>query len=690
MSLNPASVAPEQTVAVDSSRRGRLLLAVQSAWLAVAVLGVGLFVASVPVYYEDLQSLSAEHMHAPEAVRAGLDEMGISVRLFAALQMSVLIAIVAVFAGVGGVIFWRKRDDPVALFVSFALVTFGIIWPNTLDDLVQAHPGLAPASALLNAVGFTSFFLLAYLFPDGRFIPRWTWIPAAFLVLGAVADLVLPQPLPDALFLWVPITLLYAPVYRYRRASSPVQRQQIKWVLFSLVVAIGSFVGYAALEGLPAVSQPGVPAALYALGGSVAFGVVFLLVPISIGIAVLRYRLWDIDPLINRTLVYGALTAGVIGIYVLVVGWLGVLFRRNDNLVFSLIATGIVAVLFQPMRQYLQRTVNRMTYGERDDPYSVISRLGQRLEGTLAADTILPTIVSTVTEALRLPYAAIVLHQAGDDVAAAAGAPTPNPIRLPLVYQHEPVGELLVAPRGPDEPFSPADRRLLDDLARQAGIAAHAVRLNAELQRARERLVEAREEERRRLRRDLHDGLGSQLAALSMQAGTLRGLIASDPNAAMEQAREIREELRAAIGSIRQIAYNLRPPILDEYGLLVAIRERVRQCSAEGLLIEMELPDSLPRLSAAAEVALYRTAEEALTNVVRHAGASHCILRLSVETDLELTITDNGRGIEDGRTAGIGLLSMRERAEEIGGTCVIEPDIAGGTRVHVRLPVVTE
>jgi len=166
-------------------------------------------------------------------------------------------------------------------------------------------------------------------------------------------------------------------------------------------------------------------------------------------------------------------------------------------------------VLVQPLRQRLQRGVNRLLYGERDEPYAVLSRLGRRLEGTLAPDAVLPAIVETVAGALKLPYAAIALRE-GECLAvvAAFGQPVGDPLRLPLVYRHEAVGELLLAPRAPGEPFSPADRRLLDDLARQAGVAAHAVRLTADLQRSRERLVTLREEERRRLRRDPHDGLG--------------------------------------------------------------------------------------------------------------------------------------------------------------------------------------
>ena len=215
-----------------------------------------------------------------------------------------------------------------------------------------------------------------------------------------------------------------------------------------------------------------------------------LLVPVFTYIAILRYHLYDIDVVINRTLVYGALTACVVGIYVLAVVALGALFQARGNLAVSLLATGLVAVLFQPLRSRLQRGVNRLMYGERDDPYAVISRLGKRLEAALAPETVLPTVVETIAQALKLPYAAIVLKEGeGFRTAAAYGSPRGEPETLPLVYQREEIGRLVLSPRAPGESFSDADRRLLEDLARQAEVAVHAVRLTADLQRSRERLV---------------------------------------------------------------------------------------------------------------------------------------------------------------------------------------------------------
>src|SRR5918995_2966639 len=278
----------------------------------------------------------------------------------------------------------------------------------------------------------------------------------------------------------------------------------------------------------------------------------------------------------------------------LVVVALGALFQAQGNLAVALLATGLAAVLFQPLRMRLQRGVNRLMYGERDDPYAVISRLGRSLEATLAPEAVLPTVVHTIAQALKLPYAAILLKDdIGYRTTAAYGSPTAEPEALPLVYQREEIRRLEFSSRAPCGGFLDADRSLLEDLARQAEVAVHAVRLTSDLQHSRERLVSTREEERRRLRRDLHDGLGAQLAGLNVQAGVLRRLIPRDPDAAEEVVVELRHELRSAIADIRRLVYDLRPPALDDLGLVESLRQLAQRYSAkdEPLRVLVEVPD---------------------------------------------------------------------------------------------------
>jgi signal transduction histidine kinase len=332
--------------------------------------------------------------------------------------------------------------------------------------------------------------------------------------------------------------------------------------------------------------------------------------------------------------------------------------------------------------------------------------IGVRLEATSALESVLPTIAETIAQALKLPYAAILLKEGeGFRTAAAYGSPTGEPEALPLMYQREEIGRLVIAARAPGEEFSPADRRLLEDLARQAEVAVHAVRLTSDLQRSRERLVATREEERRRLRRDLHDGFGPTLASLALGLNVSRKLMASNElQGADEVLARLEQETEGTVADVRRLIYGLRPPALDDLGLIAAIRQ---QAESQGmvsapidtrsdeyreneLVFRMEAREELPPLPAAMEVACYRIIQEALTNVARHARAKTCYVRLSVDeaTDaLQLEVTDDGVGIPEGRHAGVGLSSMRERAVELGGICDVKPIPTDGTRVLVRLPL---
>jgi signal transduction histidine kinase len=318
---------------------------------------------------------------------------------------------------------------------------------------------------------------------------------------------------------------------------------------------------------------------------------------------------------------------------------------------------------------------------------------------------LLPAVARTVQEALKLPYAEIQLkREDGFETAAAAGDPGANALRLPLVYGGETVGRLVLGPRAGEENFGPTERQLLEDLSHQIGASAHAalmtdeaLRLSADLQRSRERLVEAREEERRRLRRDLHDGLGPQLSSQALTIDAVRKLMRRDPDAAEELLLDLKADAQDAITDIRRLVYGLRPPALDDLGLLGALRETAEQYSVKGLSVSVQAPERLPPLSAAVEVAAYRIAQEALTNVVRHAEASTCTLSLALGEAgaLCLEVRDDGRGIPDPQEdsavrAGVGLTSMRERASELGGSLLVEPLPEGGTRVSVWLPLPKE
>jgi signal transduction histidine kinase len=408
--------------------------------------------------------------------------------------------------------------------------------------------------------------------------------------------------------------------------------------------------------------------------------------------SILRYRLWDIDVVINRTLVYGALTAFVIGVYVLIVGGLGSLFQGQANVVISFAATGMIAVLFQPLRDRLQRGVNRLMYGERDEPYAVLTRLGQQLEGALEPSAALPITVEAVAHALKLPYVAIALKDQGKIVAAYGDAGSSSLNSFPLNYSGETIGELLVAPRAVNEPLSPADRNLLNDLAKQISIAAHGTILAADLERARLRIVTAREEARRKLGSDLHDGVGHKLAGLTRKTEHAVKILERDPSAAREMLSEVTGQLNNAITQVRSLAHQLHPPELELLGLAGALRERAQM--QNGFMIHIDAPENLPGLPTAVETAAYYIALETLTNIEKHANARTAHVRLAFVDGnpamLDMNITDDGRGLPPQPTRGLGLLSMQARAAEVGGACQIESNVAGGTCVRVSLPILNE
>ncbi len=406
-------------------------------------------------------------------------------------------------------------------------------------------------------------------------------------------------------------------------------------------------------------------------------------------------RAWSPDRILNRSIVYGTLTGGIILTYAASVVLLRALLPGETPYAVALLSTGAGALVALPLRDRLQRIVNRLMYGDRDDPYRAIARLGEQLETSIGSENVLEAIVGTVVQALRLPYAAIELTDASDaSVAAAHGKPPADPVtvlRLPLAYRGDVIGHLLLAPRSAGEAFGDADLRLLGDLARQAGPAVQAVRLTADLRRSRERLVTALEEERRRLQRDLHDGLGPTLAGALMKMEAARTRLDTSPGEADRLLGELASDTRRTIDEVRRLTYDLRPPALDQLGLVGALRERAAEFSTargEALEIGIEAPSDLPPLPAAVEVAAYRIGLEALTNVARHSGARRATLRLSAAGGaLDVEVVDDGRGIEANGHSGVGHRSMRERAEELGGWLELGRRARAGTRVHARLPL---
>lgn len=615
------------------------------------------------------------------------------------------------FFGLSLVLVWQHGRQLRVLLLAGLLLVLGTAgtWFNPLWEWAggwfensSALPRLAWLANLLSFLLYSGLLLFVYLFPNGHFYPRWArylavfWVVYLFTFTFFLDWGVIPPVIYTLAILLAVGTAIYAVLARYRWDADPVQRQQIKWVVAGvLLLAANYLLDFIVFNLYPLVTgeyplTTGAQAMWWELIQDTLWFSSQFLFALCIGLAVFRHRLWDIDLLLNRALVYAGLTGGIVMLYVLIVGGMGALFQTQGSLWISLLATGVIAVLFQPARERLQRGVNRLLYGLRDEPEVVLSQLARQLENSSASEDILETLVQTVAAALKIPHAAIWLpDESGESKPVAAWGSAPDRVQhIPLVLQKETLGELVVAPRSTGESFSPGEQALLATIARFTATTVRAVQLSQELHHSREQIVLAREEERRRLRRDLHDGLGPQLASQTLGMNAARKLIPKDPHKAAEILETLIGQAQEAILDVRRLVYELRPPALDELGLAGALQESAARYETPDLTIHCQTPNDLPELPAAVEVAAYRIVQEALTNVVRHAQATRAAVVLDISANqLELSVTDNGRGLPDELRSGIGLQSMRERAAELNGSITIGPAPHGGTQIQARLPL---
>ena len=353
--------------------------------------------------------------------------------------------------------------------------------------------------------------------------------------------------------------------------------------------------------------------------------------------------------------------------------------------VLNTLAVMVLAATFKPIWNWTQPRVHHLVYAMDDPQLAIIGQMSDSLASTSPEDSMLSTIAETIARTVKLPYVQL---ETGSGTIAVYGAPVNGGevTRIEINYREASVGWLEVTSRLPNEPLTSSEYLLLNSLARQVGITLHAARLSEAVQASREQLVTTREEERRRIRRDLHDGLGPTLASLRMQLSAVRRMLRDNPAQAEQLIDELRDDVSDATAEIRRLVYDLRPPMLDELGLIAAIKNfKLADYTTQ---LEVIAPDPMPRLSAAVEVAVYRIASEAIHNVVKHAQATTCVIEVQVEADhLTLSVTDDGKHSLAGHASGVGLQSMQERAAELGGTFSIQPTKAGGTRILVRLPL---
>jgi len=389
---------------------------------------------------------------------------------------------------------------------------------------------------------------------------------------------------------------------------------------------------------------------------------------------------------------YGLLTAAAVGAYAGLVALLDLMVRSQVSFGVAVVASIIVAFCFNPAGVWLQRHLDRALYGDRRDPVRAVSRVGERLAGTGAAAG-LSSVLEALCDSLRLPFAAV--HFSSGEIASHGTAPELRHA-IGLSYDGTAVGELIVGLRSVQPRLSPPDLAVLRLLAGPLAVAAHATALSAALQESRSGIVAAREEERRRLRRDLHDGLGPVLTGIAFKADAARNTLDA-ADAATGSARDLLAGLRSdtteAIADIRRLVYGLRPPALDDLGLIGSLREQTVRSAlrpdGSGVAVTLHAPGSLPVLPAAVEVAAYRIVTEAMTNAIRHSGAGRIEITLALHggAGLSLEVRDDGTGPPAGWQPGVGATSMRERAAELGGSCQFGAGPDGGGQVTARLPL---
>lgn len=628
------------------------------------------FLALLPGYYDKLTSSCVElecggflqpiPSLEPLSTSGGLSPSGYALILLTIHAAFALISLSCAF-----VVAFHGRQEPLTWLSALLLGSFGTSFPPLLGISAEGQAGWELAARAVAFMGWIAFFPVAWL-------------------------------------LVIPI----------RKRRSAENRQQAKWGAYGLTVG---FVSYGAFR-LTADGELLRSPILY-LWANGLMHLFVLVAPLSLTLAVLGRKLWSIDLVVSRTIVATGVAACAIALH-------GAVFLAADKALpgergwlVSFLAAAAVAVAYAPLRTGLRRVVYRWFKGKQEDPYRMLAELRALLMKPLPPESMLDALLLFIRESLRLPFAEISVEVNGHDriVAADPEARTEGECRsYPIVHRGKEVGTLRIVSR-PGDHLSAGDARLLDVLLGHAGPIVDNYLMNQglqlladDLQTSRERIVFAREEERRTLRKNLHDELAPRLAALGLNASAAELYVNKEPEIAKALLTELRQVIRSTVEDIRTLVHDMRPASLDEWGLVGAIRQRIRELagpseyrdspgmSGKDLSIKLHAPQQMPRLPAAVEVAVYWIATEALSNAVRHAQATECTVRIAMNTPRQLTleVVDNGIGLGE-RTGsaskgGIGIESMKERAVELGGKCMIESLIQGGTRISASIPVISE
>jgi len=659
---------------------GVLLVAAASLW---TVAGLGLFIAHAR------GQASALFAIPPADADTALRALGWRPEVVFAATLTVQVAVLVATVVAAGFVLATTRTTAYTAALAVTLVLFAATATQATVGWRIAVPGSGGMFDIVQTAVPLAFLSLLALFPSGRAVPRWSVaIPLLWLTLGAFS-LVLPWwrfggawvVVPSVLAIVLVLATIVAQVIRYRRFSDRTARQQTKWVMLAFGLYLASLLPVFVLPPGTIDGMTG-PAgvAFVVIRGSIA-AVLFGFIAVAIAFAVARYRLFDVDLVIRRTLVWGLLVVAIAGLYVALV-WAAALLWQDSGVVAAGFAALAVALVAHPLRTWLQRRATRWVYGGRGDPYRVVSRLEDDLRGERTVAQICTRVAEVLVDDLR--YSGATVRVGGHGITR-GDAGTRVADAIPLMHDGQRLGTLTVTADAGDRP-SAADRRLVKSVAAHAELAIGAALAAEALRGSRDRLLAAREEERQRLFRDLHDGLGPGLAGARQRVQTAMTVAHTHPDAARRLLVDASAAMAAMLADVRALVHGLRPPALDELGLSEAVRRAAQPLTTPDAPT-LTVGAAPPALPPAVEVATYRIAVEAVTNAVRHAAASRIDVSFTTEDGmLVVTVDDDGTGPGDAEP-GAGRRSMRQRAEDLGGDLRLTRSPTSGTRVRATLPM---
>ena len=619
---------------------------------------------------------------------------------------------------IGGLLLYGSGATALS-FVAGELTTYLVRDGVTTGPLVTGAALLSELGWLVGIIPVLIF--LPLLFPDGH-LPSRRWLSfqwfafalLAFLFVGlafatktltgsvdstkvnnplyisAIDRFEIPDVVISIMLLVVLIGSVGSLVVRFRRARGD-ERQQIKWVALSVGLLIFSF----ALSEI--LLQLGIETELI---DSIVSGIAFVSIPVAIGVAVLRYRLYDLDVVVKKALVAGALAVFVVAVYGGLVWAFGAFASGRESSASLFVIALVLGVAFRPVARFARRIADRLVYGRRATPYEVLTEFSERIGDSYATEDVLGRMAQILGEATGAECARVWLVVGGRLVPEAAWprqaglgdalrvrgerVTVPGETAVEVSEAGELLGALSVAMPAND-PMTPAKERLVHDLASQAGLVLRNVSLVEELRAAHRRLVTAQDLERRRLERNIHDGAQQQLVALSVKTRLARDLTPRDPVKATEMLTQIDGELQTALEDLRDLARGIYPPLLADKGLEAALDAQARR-SAVPISIRA---DGVGRYPPEVEAAVYFSCLEALQNVAKYAEASSANVTIAQSNgDLTFEVSDDGRGFDTASTGyGTGLQGIADRLSALHGELAIRSEPGTGTRVRGRIEV---